>query len=89
MSNHYEDSLTPEEYELQFEATPSIEVKTYVEAYSEVLSDYIPTGIGKDALEAREDLLERLDGLLNELETEKAKILYGDIDLEYTTVKSL
>ena len=93
MTNHYDIDLTSEEYNDEYDARIALtfgeHIPRAVIASLPSLEGVVECGVGKDDQEAREDYLEKLEMLITELEEKRMKVLYGAVNLEYTTVGSM
>jgi len=90
MSEHYKEDLTKEEYEEQYNAAEALvfgdKVKGKVYAVLPSLEGIAEVGVGKDEQHAREDFLEKLGMLIQELDTKRVKVQYEQVLLDYTNV---
>ena len=91
-SHQRNEGLTQEDYEKKYNAAEAIslvfgeqgEKKVYCVLDS--LDGIVEIACGKDKLEAKENYLLHIEGLIHELQEKKTKIMYDLVKLDYTNV---
>lgn len=90
MVDHYTGGLSNEAYEKEFnEAISLVFGDVAIEGvYASLpsLEGVVEFGIGTDTLAAKEDYLEKIQMLMEELNEKRLKIQYDLVGLDYTTV---
>lgn len=92
MVDHYEGNMSVEDYEKDYNEALELvfgEIEKGVWCSLDSLEGIVEVGFGKDEQEAREDYLEKIYMLRQELKEKELRIMYDMVNLNYNKVGEL